>query len=161
MLRRMDHVEQGLLAHKPGDAGRIMIQACAIVVLIGVIAAMVMPAYTTESDVSRSQLRRGLPAIDAAKRRVEWVYEKSGRFPQNNAEAKLIPPEGDATKVIGALSILDDGVILVTIKSVFKKIDGQEIRLIPTVEKGRLHWQCATALPGTWLPRGVCEEEAA
>ena len=98
------------------NSGFVFIELMYVIVIIGVLAAIALPAYV--DYVVRAELAEPMVATSEVRLSVNEFYKATGRFPKNNVEAGLAKPEAYRGKYFvsttvenGAIHIqLDDSV---------------------------------------------------
>ena len=131
--------------------GFTLIELMIVVAIIGILAAIAIPAY--QDYLIRSQVSEGLTMASAAKAGVSEFYANRGTWPADNSEAGL----GDASTIQGkyveSIEIASGG-ITVTFgnESNAEKLAGQTVGLTPGAsENGDVIWKCGNAQePSGW-----------
>ena len=136
--------------------GFTLIELMIVVAIIGILAAIAIPAY--QDYTIRAQVSEGLNLADGSKTAVVEFYQDRGTMPTSNSNAGI----ADNTQIQGNyVSQVDvtDGVITVTYSSsapqtANAKIDGDTLTLTPvTTNPGSVGWLCAsTDIQNKWLP---------
>ena len=129
--------------------GFTLIELMIVVAIIGILAAIAIPAY--QDYLIRSQVSEGLTMASAAKAGVSEFYANRGTWPADNSEAGL----GDASTIQGkyveSIEIASGG-ITVTFgnESNADKLAGQTVGLTPGAsENGDVIWKCGDATAPT------------
>jgi len=129
--------------------GFTLIELMIVVAIIGILAAIAIPAY--QDYTIRAQVSEGLNLSAGAKAAVSEYFMDRGVLPANNTEAGIAT---QATQIQGNyVSQLNvaNGVITVTYSSAAPQsanaaINGATLTLTPnTVNPGAVDWDCSSA----------------
>ena len=134
--------------------GFTLIELMIVVAIIGILAAIAIPAY--QDYTIRAQISEGLSLAGGAKTAIAEFYQDSGAFPTDNAEAGI----SNATDIQGnyvASVTVANGVITVAYgNQANSNIGNGTVTLTPdgTTNAGSVTWTCdgAGGLPDRWLP---------
>jgi len=120
---------------KKVQSGFTLIELMIVVAIIGILAAIALPAY--QDYTKRSHVSEGLTLAAAAKVAVTEYYASEAAFPLDNAAAGLNATiTGNAvTGVVNA-----NGTITITYNA--KVTAGGTITLVPTDAGGSITWDC-------------------
>jgi type IV pilus assembly protein PilA len=133
--------------------GFTLIELMIVVAIIGILAAIAIPAY--QDYTIRAQVSEGLNLSGAAKAAVTEFYQDQGVPPITNAEAGLdgaIAGKYVATVLVGA-----NGVITVTYggDANANLVAAGTLAMTPdfATSPGSVQWGCSSAgIPNKWLP---------
>ena len=136
---------------KKVQQGFTLIELMIVVAIIGILAAIAIPAY--QDYTIRAQVSEGINLASGAKAAIAEYFMDKGALPLNNAEAGL-EAAANITGNYASNVLVTNGVIQVTYAGpdVNAQINGQTLTLTPTTNAGSVSWQCAD---GTLLPKHV------
>lgn len=131
------------------QGGFTLIELMIVVAIIGILAAIAIPAY--RDYTVRAKVTEGLNLAKPAKTVISEHYLATGVYPADNAEAGLAA----STEIVGthvAYVNVDNGVITIRYTNE-PALNGYTLSLTPsTVTAGSLQWRCASTLPDRYLP---------
>lgn len=133
----------GCRATRGRAAGFTLIELILVVAIIGILAAVALPAY--QDYTIRSRVAEGIELATAAKHAVKEYYDRWGALPADNARAGLPRATDIRGRYVGSISIAN-GAIEVVFSNVAKAVDGKVLYLLPGINRdaptGPLAWQC-------------------
>ena len=139
--------------------GFTLIELMIVVAIIGILAAVAIPAYLDYAV--RAQVGEGLELSSSAKVAVSEYYQDSGVFPTNNTEAGIALANQILGNYVSNTAIGANGVITMTFSSSVPqssnlKIDAATLTLTPVDRSGSVAWLCAggniLSTNTKWLP---------
>jgi type IV pilus assembly protein PilA len=124
--------------------GFTLIELMIVVAIIGILAAIAIPAY--QDYTIRAQVSEGLNLSGGAKAAVTEYFQDRGSMPANNAEAGLAAAVDIQGKYVSSVSVQASGTIQVTYGvDAHQVITGQTLLLTPdTTNPGSVGWDCAS-----------------
>jgi type IV pilus assembly protein PilA len=126
---------------KPNQQGFTLIELMIVVAIIGILAAIALPAY--QDYTARAQMSEAMSLASGAKTAVAEYYSNEGKWPSKNESAGL----AKATEITGnhVLSVdATGGKIVAKMKGtgVAKGIQSKTLTLSPVTTAGSIEWKC-------------------
>ena len=133
--------------------GFTLIELMIVVAIIGILAAIAIPAY--QDYTIRAQVSEGLNLSGAAKAAVTEFYQDQGAAPTTNAQAGL--DDAIAGKYVASVAVGAGGVITVTYggDANANLIAAGTLLMTPdfVTSPGSVQWGCSSVgIPNKWLP---------
>jgi type IV pilus assembly protein PilA len=132
--------------------GFTLIELMIVIAIIGILAAIAIPAY--QNYTIRSQVTEGLSLADGWKTSISEYYAQNGSFPAGYSSAATVPAgdiavSGASTgKYVSAITVQTGGNIIVTYSGpqVNAKLSGMKLGLYPGLDANQdVVWVCGTA----------------
>lgn len=141
---------------KAVQKGFTLIELMIVVAIIGILAAVALPAY--QDYTIRAQVSEGMSLASGARTSMAEFYNDRGRFADDNASYGL----EDAANITGSYVTgvdagAEEGIIQVTFgNKANAKIDGAILEFSAITSAGSLAWTCRAEdeadLPNKYLP---------
>jgi len=123
--------------------GFTLIELMIVVAIIGILAAIALPAY--QDYTKRTHVAEGLTLASGAKASVTEFYSSNNRFPATNTSAGLASATSISGNAVSSVTVGTNGVITIVYTS---KVDASNnaVTLSPsTASGGSVMWKCAPA----------------
>ncbi len=127
---------------KKVQQGFTLIELMIVVAIIGILAAIAIPAY--QDYTARAQLTEAMSLASGVRTSVSEYYQNSGTFPPNNLSAGVAPDAQITGKYVDNVNVAG-GRITATMKAagqVNARIAGSTLILSAFTRGGSLEWHC-------------------
>ncbi|WP_448683759.1 pilin [Pseudomonas nicosulfuronedens] len=124
--------------------GFTLIELMIVVAIIGILAAIALPAY--QDYTIRARVAEGLAAASPAKLAVAETFQNNNAF--TVATSGWTPPS--ATANVASIGVVDSGEITITMTA---KAASAVLKLAPTLTAGQpVTWVCTTTTDKKYVP---------
>lgn len=131
--------------------GFTLIELMIVVAIIGILAAIALPAY--QDYTIRTQVSEGQTLMSGAKNGVMDFWAQRGRFPANNTSAGLTASASITGSYVTGVEVATGGVIVATYgKKVNAKVANGTCRITPTDAGGSVTWTGTCSFAEKWRP---------
>ena len=139
--------------------GFTLIELMIVIAIIGILAAIALPAY--QDYVARSQMSEAMNLGSGARTSVAEVFQSTGDWPDGNGPAGLADPEEIIGTYVFSVTVAEgdeDGSIDVLLRDeapVVAAIRGETLTLRPTGtdDGGSITWACFSTADDKYLPQ--------
>jgi len=131
--------------------GFTLIELMIVVAIIGILAAIALPAY--QDYTKRAHVSEGLTVAAAAKTGVSEFWASNGRLPDNNTSAGLPSAASIIGNAVKQVEVTTGGKIEITYND--KVENGKKLVLSPATAGGGIQWKCGatgTDVNSKYLP---------
>ncbi|ENX09083.1 pilin [Acinetobacter courvalinii] len=138
---------------KSTQKGFTLIELMIVVAIIGILAAIAIPAY--QDYIARSQMTEAMSLASGLKTNVTETYGQIGDFKGIDSATHGIPADTDIKGSYVDKVGVKDGVITATMKGteVSKGIQSETLTLTPADATGSVTWKCTSSAKQKYVPK--------
>ncbi len=139
---------------KKVQSGFTLIELMIVVAIIGILAALAIPAY--QDYTIRAKVSEGASLSGAAKTAVDVSFSESGTLAAiPTTPASLGISSTYTSKYVSSVSVGNSGVITVQLNALTElgTASGGTVIYTPTDNTGNLQWGVSGSVPGKYLPK--------
>lgn len=128
--------------------GFTLIELMIVVAIIGILAAIAIPAY--QDYTKRAHVSEGLSLASGAKAAVTEYYSSQGTMPTSNSMAGIAKAASIKGNAVNSVTVGASGKITVAMNAT--KVANGNVVLTPTNADGSVKWTCTGTIPSKFLP---------
>jgi prepilin-type N-terminal cleavage/methylation domain-containing protein len=125
---------------RQGQQGFTLIELMIVVAIVGILAAIAIPAY--QDYALRARASEGLSLASSAKSAVSETFASSGVLPDNNSGAGLSASTSIVGNNVKSVAVGNSGLITITYSGGGPNLANKTLQLNPTKAGGGLTWDC-------------------
>lgn len=130
-----------------GGAGLFIALGFVFIVVIGILAAIAVPAYN--DYLQRARVAQAIEAAQPAIDRVEAFVAREKFLPDSNTEAGV--PDGLSNESLASVAVSENGVVTMIFTPISEALDGKTLLWVPTLQGEVVTWDCSGGtLPGQY-----------
>ena len=133
--------------------GFTLIELMIVVAIIGILAAIAIPAY--QDYTARSQMSEAMSLASGVRTAVTETFQSTGTFPASNPSAGVATAASINGNYVASVAVGANGVITATLVNaapVINAIRGATLVLTPTDEGGSVSWACGGSANDKYYP---------
>lgn len=132
--------------------GFTLIELMIVVAIIGILAAIAIPAY--QDYTIRAQVTEGVNLMAGAKAAVTETFNDTGAFPATNAAAGLPTAASIKGSYVTQVALTDSGVIVATYgNKANSNLNNGTCRVTPNNNGGSVSWTGTCSFDNKWRPK--------
>lgn len=137
---------------KKVQQGFTLIELMIVVAIIGILAAVAIPAY--QDYTIRAKVTEGLSLASAGKTAVSEFFASNGSLPDDNDQAGMAQStsiSGNNVRTVAVVTTPRSGSIQITFSG--GPIDASTLLLVPTASAGGVVWNCTNTADADLEPK--------
>ena len=124
--------------------GFTLIELMIVVAIIGILAAVAIPAY--QDYTKRAKMTEVLGFLDMSKNAVAETFQANGTFPATNSAAGLAAAADITSTYVESVTVGAEGLITAAIQGTNDDaLDAATIAMTPTGSEAGITWTCAVS----------------